>query len=77
MTVMRKAEARDDRVEVLFSPQHFDCEYDRRVHDKFDCLCANLPGKWPSWHGGQYDFLNQGQPFDKFEELRLSTMCEF
>lgn len=39
--------------------------------------CANWPKRWPLWIGGNADFINQGQPFNKMIELIHATSLEF
>ena len=39
--------------------------------------CNMFPYYWPYWVGGNYSFLKDGQPFEKLDELRISTMLEF
>ena len=78
MNAINRLVKSDFRLSVFSMPTSFDCDYDRMVIQRtpVDCWCANHPSKWPVWVGGQYDFLDQGQPFDKFEELRQATMKE-
>lgn len=35
------------------------------------------PYFWPTWLGGNEDFIDKDQPFDRLQELRLATMLEF
>ena len=45
------------------------------IKNKF--LCSEWPEEWPCWVGGNEDFINQKQPFDKLEELKKAYMLEF
>lgn len=69
----------DLRLGDVWHPEYQDTDYERMVRLKNppDYLCANIPSLWPVWLGGQYSFLEQGQPFNKMEDLRLATMLEF